>query len=505
MFPADYVAEGVDQTRGWFFTLHAIATMISDSVAFKNIISNGLVLDKNGNKMSKRLANTVDPFTSIEEYGSDPLRWYMITNSQPWDNLKFDISGVDEVKRKFFGTLYNTYTFFALYANVDNFRYTEKEIPVNERPEIDRWIISLLNSLVKEVGKCYEDYDLTRAGRAIQEFVTENLSNWYVRLNRKRYWGGEYDKDKLAAYQTLFVCLETIARLAAPISPFYMDRLFIDLNEATGRHKENSVHLVLFPDYDETLIDKLLEERMDIAQKVSSMILGLRRKVSIKVRQPLARIMVPVPDKYFRDKFEAVKDLVLAEVNVKEVEYIDDTASILVKKIKPNFKTLGPRYGKLMKAIANIISVLTPVEIAAFEVNGNHPCTVDGNQIVLTSEDVEIISEDIPGWQVANEGKLTVALDTTVTDDLKYEGIAREFVNRIQNIRKDAGYDVTDKITVVIEDHDSVREAITRYAEYIGSQTLATAVTLKKNITGENVREVDIDEVVVKVLVAKNS
>jgi len=504
MFPADYVAEGVDQTRGWFFTLHAIATMISDSVAFKNIISNGLVLDKNGNKMSKRLGNTVDPFTSIEEYGSDPLRWYMITNSQPWDNLKFDISGVDEVKRKFFGTLYNTYTFFALYANVDNFRYTEKDIPVNERPEIDRWIISLLNSLVKEVGKCYEDYDLTRAGRAIQDFVTENLSNWYVRLNRKRYWGGEYDKDKLAAYQTLFVCLETITRLAAPISPFYMDRLFIDLNEATGRHKENSVHLVLFPDYDESLIDKLLEERMDIAQKVSSMILGLRRKVSIKVRQPLARIMVPVPDKFFRDKFEAVKDLVLAEVNVKEVEYIDDTASILVKKIKPNFKTLGPRYGKLMKEISNIISVLTPTEIAAFEINGNHPCQIAGREIVLTTEDVEIISEDIPGWQVANDGKLTVALDITVTDDLRYEGIAREFVNRIQNIRKETGYDVTDKITVQIEDHESVREAITRYAEYIGSQTLATAVTLMNNITGENIREVDIDEVVVKVVVTKN-
>jgi len=504
MFPADYVAEGVDQTRGWFFTLHAIATMISDSVAFKNIISNGLVLDKNGNKMSKRLGNTVDPFTSIEEYGSDPLRWYMITNSQPWDNLKFDISGVDEVKRKFFGTLYNTYTFFALYANVDNFRYTEKDIPVNERPEIDRWIISLLNSLVKEVGKCYEDYDLTRAGRAIQDFVTENLSNWYVRLNRKRYWGGEYDKDKLAAYQTLFVCLETITRLAAPISPFYMDRLFIDLNEATGRHKENSVHLLLFPDYDELLIDKLLEERMDIAQKVSSMILGLRRKVSIKVRQPLARIMVPVPDKFFRDKFEAVKDLVLAEVNVKEVEYIDDTASILVKKIKPNFKTLGPRYGKLMKEISNIISVLTPTEIAAFEINGNHPCQIAGREIVLTTEDVEIISEDIPGWQVANDGKLTVALDITVTDDLRYEGIAREFVNRIQNIRKETGYDVTDKITVQIEDHESVREAITRYAEYIGSQTLATAVTLMNNITGENIREVDIDEVVVKVVVTKN-
>jgi isoleucyl-tRNA synthetase len=504
MFPADYIAEGVDQTRGWFFTLHAIATMISDSVAFKNIISNGLVLDKNGNKMSKRLGNAVDPFTTIEEYGSDPLRWYMITNSQPWDNLKFDISGVDEVKRKFFGTLYNTYSFFALYANVDNFRYTEKEIAVNERPEIDRWIISLLNSLVKEVSSCYNDYDLTRAGRAIQDFVTENLSNWYVRLNRKRYWGGEYDKDKLAAYQTLFVCLETVSQLAAPIAPFYMDLLFSDLNKTTGRHKENSVHLVLFPEYDESLIDKALEERMDIAQKISSMILGLRRKVSIKVRQPLARIMVPVPDKYFKEKFEAVKDLVLAEVNVKEVEYIDDTASILVKKIKPNFKTLGPRYGKLMKEISSAIAALTPQEIVAFENSGNHSVTINGQQIILTTEDVEIISEDIPGWQVANDGKLTVALDITVSDDLRYEGIAREFVNRIQNIRKENGFDVTDKITVLIEDHDFVREAVKRHAAYIGSQTLATAVNLVKKFTGNNIREVDIDEVVVRVSVTKN-
>jgi isoleucyl-tRNA synthetase len=505
MFPADYIAEGVDQTRGWFFTLHAIATMISDSVAFKNIISNGLVLDKNGNKMSKRLGNAVDPFTTIEEYGSDPLRWYMITNSQPWDNLKFDISGVDEVKRKFFGTLYNTYSFFALYANVDNFKYTEKEIPVSERPEIDRWIISLLNSLVKEVGRCYEDYDLTRAGREIQDFVTENLSNWYVRLNRKRYWGGEYDKDKLAAYQTLFICLETVSRLAAPIAPFYMDRLFSDLNNTTGRHKDNSVHLVLFPDYDESLIDKTLEERMDIAQKVSSMILGLRRKVSIKVRQPLARIMVPVTDKYFRDKFDSVKDLILAEVNVKEVEYIDDTASILVKKIKPNFKTLGPRYGKMMKEISNAISSLTPQEIISFENSGNHTVPINGQQIVLTTGDVEIISEDIPGWQVANDGKLTVALDITISDDLRYEGIAREFVNRIQNIRKETGYDVTDKITVLIEDHDFVHEAVTRHAAYIGSQTLATKVNLVKSVTGNNVREVNIDEIVVKISVTKNT
>jgi len=504
MFPADFVAEGVDQTRGWFFTLHAIATMISDSVAFKNIISNGLVLDKNGNKMSKRLGNAIDAFSAIEENGSDPLRWYMITNSQPWDNLKFDISGVDEVKRKFFGTLFNTYSFFSLYANVDGFSYSEKEIPVKERPEIDCWIISLLNSLVKEVGRSYEDYDLTRAGRAIQDFVTENLSNWYVRLNRKRYWGGEYDKDKLAAFQTLYICLETVSQLAAPIAPFYMDRLFSDLNDVTGRHKEKSVHLALFPEYDETLIDKALEERMDIAQKVSSMILGLRRKVSIKVRQPLARIMVPVPDKYFREKFEAVKDLILAEVNVKGVEYIDDTASILVKKIKPNFKTLGPRYGKLMKEISNIISELKPQEIVEFENTGNHNININGQQIVLTTEDVEIISEDIPGWQVANDGKLTVALDITVSDELRYEGVAREFVNRIQNIRKENGFDVTDKITVLIEDHEFVREAVKRHASYIASQTLATTVDLVNSFSGNNIREVEIDEVVVRVVVTKN-
>jgi isoleucyl-tRNA synthetase len=504
MFPADYIAEGVDQTRGWFFTLHAIATMISDSVSFKNIISNGLVLDKNGNKMSKRLGNAVDPFESIEEYGADPLRWYMITNAQPWDNLKFDMTGVDEVKRKFFGTLYNTYSFFALYANVDSFSYSEKEIPVNERPEIDRWIISLLNSLIKEVGNCYSDYDLTRAGRAIQDFVTENLSNWYVRLNRKRYWGGEQSKDKLAAYQTLYTCLDTVSKLAAPLAPFYMDQLFRDLNGVTGRENEDSVHLTMFPGYSESLIDRELEERMDIAQKISSMILGLRRKVNIKVRQPLAKIMVPVTDDSFRARFESVKNLILGEVNVKEVEYIDDTSGVLVKKIKPNFKTLGPKYGKLMKEISLAVTAMTQAEIVSFESTGKRSFTINGTVVELSPEDAEIISEDIPGWQVANDGRLTVALDVTVTDDLRYEGIAREFVNRIQNIRKDSGFDVTDKITVVIEDHDLIREAVQRHSQYIASQTLATSVSVVSSVTDVNVKEIEVEEVMIRISVRKN-
>ncbi len=504
MFPADFIAEGVDQTRGWFFTLHAIASMISDSVSFKNIISNGLVLDKNGNKMSKRLGNAVDPFTTIEEYGSDPLRWYMLTNSQPWDNLKFDIEGVDEVRRKFFGTLYNTYSFFALYANIDKFSYNEEEIPVDERPEIDRWIISLLNSLIREVGRCFDDYDLTRAGRAIQDFVTENLSNWYVRLNRKRFWGGEYDKDKLAAFQTLYKCLETVSMLAAPIAPFYMDRLFTDLNNTTGHFREDSVHLTMFPVFDEALIDKDLEERMEIAQKISSMILGLRRKVNIKVRQPLARILIPVPDDVFRRKFEAVRDLILAEVNVKSVEYIDDTSSILVKKVKPDFKLLGPRYGRLMKEIGKVISELSQQEIASFERSGKLSIEIDGRNVELSTGDVEIISEDIPGWQVANDGKLTVALDVSVTDELRYEGIAREFVNRIQNFRKESGFDVTDKITVLIEDHELIREAINRHSAYIGSQTLATRVEVVGKFTNGNVREIEIDDVPIKIAVSRN-
>ncbi len=503
MFPADFIAEGVDQTRGWFFTLHAIATMISDSVSFKNIISNGLVLDKNGNKMSKRLGNAADPFEIIDEYGSDPLRWYLLTNAQPWDNLKFDAAGIDEVKRKFFGTLYNTYSFFALYANIDNFRHTEDEIPIETRPEIDRWIISLLNSLVKDVGNCYENYDLTRAGRAIQDFVTENLSNWYVRLNRKRFWGGDYDNDKIAAYQTLYSCLETVSRLAAPIAPFYMDQLFRDLNMTTGKAAEDSVHLALFPAYDEALINSDLEERMSIAQAISSMILGLRRKVSIKVRQPLAKIIVPLTEKGFREKFEAVKDLILAEVNVKDVEYIEDTSSILVKKVKPDFRKLGPKYGKMMKDISKAIASMTRQDIASLETTGSHTLQIGGKKVILTRDDVEIISEDIPGWQVANEGKLTVALDVTVTDELRYEGIAREFVNRIQNIRKESGFDVTDKITVLIENHELISKAVDRHADYIGSQTLATKVTVVSDFANGNVREVEIDDMIIKVSVYK--
>ncbi|MBP7731619.1 MAG: isoleucine--tRNA ligase [Bacteroidales bacterium] len=504
MFPADFIAEGVDQTRGWFFTLHAIATMISESVAFKNIISNGLVLDKNGNKMSKRLGNAVDPFQTIEKYGADPLRWYMLTNSQPWDNLKFDVAGIDEVIRKFFGTLYNTYAFFALYANIDGFDYSKADVPVSERQEIDRWIISLLNSLVKEVRNCYDDYDLTRAARAIQDFVTENLSNWYVRLNRKRFWGGEQNKDKLAAYQTLYTCLETVSKLAAPVAPFYMDRLFIDLNSVTGRHAEDSVHLTLFPDYDEKLIDKELEERMDIAQKISSMVLGIRRKVNIKVRQPLAKIMLPVTDEAFVERFESVRNLVLAEVNVKEVEYIDGTSGIVRKKIKPNFKVLGPRYGKLLKEITSALADMSQEDIISFEATGRKSLNINGTPVELTLDDVEIISEDIPGWQVATDGKLTVALDITVTDELKYEGIAREFVNRIQNLRKESGFDVTDKIKVFIEDNDFVREAVKRHSSYIGSQTLAKDISLVPSLQSSNVREIDIDDVTVKVEVAKS-
>jgi len=494
LFPADFIAEGVDQTRGWFFTLHAIATMLFDSVSYKNIISNGLVLDKSGNKMSKRLGNAVDPFQAIEEHGSDPLRWYMITNAQPWDNLKFDVSGVDEVKRKFFGTLYNTYSFFALYANVDGFTYKAGDVPVKDRPEIDRWIISLLNTLIMEVKEQYENYEPTRAARLIQDFVTENLSNWYVRLNRKRYWGGEFNTDKRAAYQTLYTCLETVAMLAAPVAPFYMDKLFNDLNSVSARHGDESVHLTLFPDFDASLIDKDLEKRMAVAQKLSSMILGLRRRVNIKVRQPLNRMMVPVSDPSFQEQVEGVKSLVLNEVNVKEIEYITDTAGILVKRIKANFKVLGPRYGKLMKEVSAAINGMDQDEIARFEKDQTFEIQAGGESIGLTLEDVEIVSEDIPGWLVANEGAITVALDIGITEELRMEGVARELINRIQNIRKESGFDVTDKIDVSIEKHELINKAVETHGKYIGSQTLASSVSLTDHIENMHSKRIDIDE-----------
>lgn len=490
MFPADFIAEGVDQTRGWFFTLHAIATMCFDSVAFKNVISNGLVLDKNGNKMSKRLGNAVDPFEVIEKYGPDPLRWYMITNAQPWDNLKFDVSGVDEVRRKFFGTLYNTYSFFALYANIDGFTGAEKQVPVAERPEIDRWIISLLNSLVGEVSDAMESYEPTRAGRAIQDFVMENLSNWYVRLNRKRFWGGTMDQDKLAAYQTLYECLKKVVVMAAPIAPFITDRIYRDL----AGDKTKTVHLAEWPTSDASLVDKQLEERMGYAQSLSSMILALRRKVNIKVRQPLAKIMIPAPDDAFKAQVESIKSLILTEVNVKELQFVTEDDGILKKRIKPNFKTLGPKYGKLMKGIAAEMAKMSTHDIAMFEKDGSFPLTVAGENILIESGDAEVISEDIPGWLVANEGSLTVALDIEVSPELRKEGIAREFINRIQNIRKDSGFDVTDKITVRIQPNELTDEAVRDYADYIASQTLATSVSVDPSVTPDGAQSVELDD-----------
>lgn len=478
VYPADFIAEGVDQTRGWFFTLHALATMVFDSVAYKAVVSNGLVLDKNGNKMSKRLGNAVDPFSTIEQYGSDPLRWYMITNASPWDNIKFDIEGMDEVRRKFFGTLYNTYSFFALYANVDGFDYSQPDVALNERPEIDRWILSLLNTLVKDVDGYYETYEPTRAGRAISEFVNDNLSNWYVRLNRRRFWGGGMTTDKLSAYQTLYTCLETVAKLMSPIAPFYGDQLFCDLIAVTGRETVESVHLSDFPKYDEALIDKDLEERMKMAQDVSSMVLALRRKVNIKVRQPLQTIMVPVVDAHQQESIEAVKNLILNEVNVKDLKFVDNAAGILVKRIKPDFKKLGPRYGKIMKSLAAAIQGMNQEDIMAFEAAGTFTLNVEGQDATIERADVEIISEDIPGWLVANEGRLTVALDITVTEELRKEGLARELVNRIQNLRKSNGYDITDKITVTVLSSDEMDEAIKEYNEYIANQVLAVSVEI---------------------------
>ena len=481
---ADFIAEGVDQTRGWFFTLHAIHTMVSDSIAYKNVISNGLVLDKEGNKMSKRLGNAVDPFKALDEYGADALRWYMLTNAQPWDNLKFDASGVDEIRRKFFGTLYNTYSFFALYANVDGFDCSAAQVPVEKRPEIDRWIISLLNTLIKDVEASYENYDSTSAGRMIQDFVCDHLSNWYVRLNRKRFWGGEMDEDKVAAYQTLYSCLESIALLAAPIAPFFMENLFLDLNAVSHRFAESSVHQTSMPAVNESLIDKDLEERMELAQLSSSMILALRRKVNIKVRQPLAKLVIPILDDKLQEQFQRVQSLVLNEVNVKEVEFIRNTEGLITKKIKPNFKTLGKRYGKQMKEIASAFAVMDQKSIAEIERSGmaedsRYLLHLAGGDVVLERGDYEITSEDMPGWLVASEGKLTVALDITISEALKREGTARELVNRIQNLRKESGFDVTDKIVAIVEKNPEIVASLEDYLQYVCSQTLCNNIELQ--------------------------
>ena len=501
VYPADFIAEGVDQTRGWFFTLHAIASMVFDTISYKAVISNGLVLDKNGNKMSKRLGNGVDPFSTIEKYGSDPLRWYMITNSSPWDNLKFDVDGIEEVRRKFFGTLYNTYSFFSLYANVDGFEYKEADVPMAERPEIDRWILSVLNTLVKEVDTCYSEYEPTKAGRLISDFVNDNLSNWYVRLNRKRFWGGEFTQDKLSAYQTLYTCLETVAKLMSPIAPFYADKLYMDLVTATGRDNVVSVHLAKFPEYNAEMIDRELEARMQMAQDVTSMVLALRRKVNIKVRQPLQCIMIPVVDEEQRAHIEAVKALIMSEVNVKDIKFVDGAAGVLVKKVKCDFKKMGPKFGKQMKAVAAAVAEMSQEAIAELEKNGSYTLQLDGTDVVVEATDVEIFSEDIPGWLVANEGKLTVALDVTVTEELRREGIARELVNRIQNIRKSSGLEITDKIKITLSKNQQTDDAVNEYKDYICNQVLGTSLTLTDEV--ENGTELNFDDFSLYVSVVK--
>ncbi|MVZ65020.1 isoleucine--tRNA ligase [Sphingobacterium sp. DK4209] len=499
-FPADFIAEGVDQTRGWFFTLHAISTMVRGSVAFKNVVSNGLVLDKNGNKMSKRLGNGVDPFATIEKYSADATRWYMISNAAPWDNLKFNEEGLDEVRRKFFGTLYNTYAFFALYANIDKFNYSEADIAFDERPEIDRWIISLLNSLSKEVDEYYADYEPTKAARAIQNFVDEHLSNWYVRLCRRRFWKGEYSTDKISAYQTLYTCLDTIAKLISPISPFFADQLYLDLNAVTNKEQFESVHLADFPAYHSELVDKALEERMALAQDISSLALSLRKKSGINVRQPLGKILVPVLDNAFQEKVERVKDLILSETNIKDIEFITDTTGIIKKKIKPNFKALGAKVGKDMKTVAAAIQAMSAEQISELEINGN--ITLTGTEYVISSEDVEIIAEDVEGWQVANLGRLTVALDVHISPDLKDEGLARELINRIQNLRKDKGFEVTDRIVVTLSQNTEIQQAVENNFSYICTEILADALKIDNSLAiGE---PIEIDGKNLLLLIEKN-
>ncbi len=495
IYPADFIAEGVDQTRGWFFTLHAIGVMLHDSISFKNVVSNGLVLDKNGNKMSKRLGNAADPFETIEKYGADPTRWYMISNASPWDNLKFNIEGIDEVRRKFFGTLHNTYAFFALYANIDGFNYEEDDIKV--RPEIDRWIISLLNSLCLEVDNYYADFEPTRATRAIQNFVDEHLSNWYVRLCRRRFWKGEYTEDKISAYQTLYTCLSTISKLMSPVAPFFSDRLFIDLNKATGKEEVISVHLSDFPVYNKALVDKDLEERMALAQNISSLILSLRKKVSINVRQPLSKAMIPVLDKSFKAKVEKVKDLILSETNLKSIEYITDTSGIISKKIKPNFKALGPKVGKDMKLVAEALNNMSQQDISRLENEGY--IAIPGTSYVVDLADAEVLAEDVPGWQVANLGSLTVALDVTLTEELKQEGISRELVNRIQNLRKELGFEVTDKIRVRVKDDLYISEALKNNLTYICAEILADSLELVADLDSGETVSIDDKNLIIQI------
>jgi isoleucyl-tRNA synthetase len=501
-FPANFIAEGVDQTRGWFYTLHAIGTLVFDKIAYKNVVSNGLVLDKNGQKMSKRLGNAADPFDTLNEYGPDATRWYMISNANPWDNLKFDLEGIAEVRRKFFGTLYNTYSFFSLYANIDGFKYEEAEIPLNERPEIDQWIISELNTLIANVDGFYDDYEPTKAARAISEFVQENLSNWYVRLCRRRFWKGEYAQDKIAAYQTLYTCLLTITKLSAPIAPFFMDKLYRDLTQATQSEDFDSVHLAKFPISVEKYVNKMLESKMQKAQTISSLVLSLRKKEMIKVRQPLQKVMIPILDEKQKLEIEAVSDLIKAEVNVKEIVLLDDASGVLVKQIKPNFKALGPRFGKDMGLISNEIQKLTKEQISQFDKEGSLAIVIAGNSVLLSLEDVEITSQDIEGWLVANSNGITVALDITISPELKQEGVARELVNRIQNLRKETGFEVTDKIKVHLQKNDALETAVNANLDYIKSETLTEMLVFEEFI--KNGTEIDFDGITTSITITKN-
>ena len=502
-FPADFICEGVDQTRGWFYTLHAIGVMLFDSVAYKTVVSNGLVLDKNGNKMSKRLGNVVNPFETIEKYGADATRWYLVTNASPWDNLKFDVAGIQEVQRKFFGTLYNTYQFFVLYANVDGFSFSEPPVPLEQRPEIDRWILSSLHSLVKKVTAAMDDYEPTIAGRAIESFVDEQLSNWYVRLCRRRFWKGEYEQDKISAYQTLYECLETVIQLTAPIAPFFSDAIFSNLNSVTGKHQVASIHHANFPVANETFIDAALEERMQLAQDVCSLVLSLRKKVNIKVRQPLQKILIPVLDPAMQEQLALIQDLITAEVNVKEIEYLTETEGIIKKKIKPNFKALGTKMGAKMKAAGAAITAMTAAQIASLEKTGEILLSIEGEELSIALTEVDIAAEDIPGWSVASKGSLTVALDITITPDLQQEGDAREFVNRVQNIRKDSGFALTDRIFVTLEHCDRLKESIVKYNDYICREILADSINWVDQV--ENATEVDVNDNLLKVSITKQA